>query len=519
MQSTVVERPVTLATWLGFSMMGLAMFMAVLDVQVVATSLPTIQHALAMRPDQMSWIQTAYLIAEVIAIPLTGLLTRALTMRWLTVAAVGLFTLASAGCAASGRFEVLIAWRVVQGLAGGTLIPAVFSAVFLLFPFRLQGVATTIAGVLAVLAPTLGPIVGGWLTQTWSWHWLFLINIAPGIIAAFGAAAFLPADAPDPKAIRHLDFFALALMALSLAALEIALKDAPGHGWTSFPILALLVAAAIGGAGFVRRSLGPGAPVVELRTLADPTFAIGCALSFVLGAGLFGSVYMMPMFLAFVRGHGALEIGEIMLVTGAAQLVAAPLAVALERRTDARVLTAFGFLVFGVGLGLSAFQTPDTDFSAMIVPQAVRGVGIMFCLLPPTRLALGRLTPVEVPDASSLFNLMRNLGGAIGLALIDTVIFSRAPVHARHLIARLQAGDDAAAQAVGIPLMLYHARPAGPVDASTLAMLKPMVEHLAMTRAINEAWAMVAILTLAALLAVPFARESRPHLPPKDPKP
>jgi DHA2 family multidrug resistance protein len=513
MPPSLVERPVSLATWLGFAMMCLGMFMAVLDVQVVATSLPTIQKALAVRPDQMSWVQTAYLVAEVIAIPLTGFLTRVLSMRWLSVGAVGVFTLASAGCAASHSFEMLIAFRIVQGFAGGTLIPAVFSAVFLLFPFRLQGVATTIAGVLAVLAPTLGPVVGGWITQTWSWHWLFFINIAPGIVACLGAARFLPRDPAKPGEFRSLDFLALGLMAMGLAALEIALKEAPDHGWTSPLVIGLLAIALVCALGFVRRSLGPRSPVVELRTLRDLTFAIGCGLSFVLGVGLFGSVYMMPVFLAFVRGHGALEIGEIMLVTGAAQLATAPIAVALERRTDARVLTGFGFVVFAVGLGLSAFQTPDTDFKAMFLPQVVRGVGIMFCLLPPTRLALGRLTASEVPDASSLFNLMRNLGGAIGLALIDTVIYGRAPIHARQIIARLQAGDDATAQAVGIPLMLFHARPTGPVDADTGAILKPMIQRLATTQAINDAWAMIAIFTLAALLTVPFARASRPHHP------
>ena len=155
------------AVWAGFAMMCVGMFMAILDIQVVATSLPAIQSALAIRPDEMSWIQTAYLIAEVIAIPLTGFLTRVMTMRWLFVAAVGVFTLASAGCAGASGFGALVSWRVLQGFAGGTLIPAVFSAVFLLFPERLQGVATTLAGVVAVLAPTLGPVVGGWITQTY----------------------------------------------------------------------------------------------------------------------------------------------------------------------------------------------------------------------------------------------------------------------------------------------------------------------------------------------------------------
>ena len=168
-----------LMVWTGFLAMCVGMFMAILDVQVVATSLPTIQSALDIDPDQMSWIQTAYLIAEVVAIPLTGFLTRFLSLRWLFVASILLFVVASTGCASSNSFASLVTWRVIQGFSGGTLIPSVFSAVFTLFARERQAVATTIAGVLAVLAPTVGPIVGGWLTQTYSWHWLFLITCCP----------------------------------------------------------------------------------------------------------------------------------------------------------------------------------------------------------------------------------------------------------------------------------------------------------------------------------------------------
>ncbi|MEJ8631655.1 MFS transporter [Sphingomonas sp. I4] len=184
-----------LAAWAGFTFMCLGMFMAILDVQIVATSLPTIQAALRIPTDQMVWIQTAYLTAEIVAIPLTGYLTDVLGMRRLFVGAVSLFTLASIGCAMSDHFESLILWRVVQGFSGGTLIPIVFSAVFLLFPVRVQGLATTIAGVAAVLAPTIGPIVGGWVTQSFSWHWLFRINIVPGIAAAIGVAWLLRGQA------------------------------------------------------------------------------------------------------------------------------------------------------------------------------------------------------------------------------------------------------------------------------------------------------------------------------------
>ena len=488
-------------------MMCIGMFMAILDVQVVATSLPNIQGALHIPRDQMSWIQTAYLIAEVIAIPLTGFLTRLITMRWLFIVTISIFTVASIGCAASTSFATLLVWRVLQGFSGGTLIPAVFAAVFLLFPPRLQGIATTIAGVLAVLAPTVGPIVGGWITETYSWHWLFLINVVPGILSALATVWLLPVEKPALGEARSLDVLSIACMAVALAALEIALKEAPDRGWLSPTVCGLLAVSIASGFAFARRSIGRRKPVVELRTLKDPLFAVGCLLSFVLGIGLFGSVYMMPVFLAFARGHDSLEIGRIMLVTGIAQLATAPLAVALERRVGARLLTTAGFVLFAAGLGLSAFQTPETDFAGMFWPQVIRGVAIMFCLLPPTRLALGHLEKAAVPDASGLFNLMRNLGGAIGIALIDSIIYGRAPVHATAIVHRLMAGDIATAKFVGIPLALFRDRAPGPIDPITQIILEPMVNRAAFVQAMNDAWAVVAILTLAALLSVPFARQ------------
>jgi DHA2 family multidrug resistance protein len=262
----------------------------------------------------------------------------------------------------------------------------------------------------------------------------------------------------------------------------------------------------LSGAAFIRRSLGRSKPFVDLRSLANPTFAIGCFLSFVLGIGLFGSTYMMPVFLAYVRDHDALEIGKIMLVTGIAQLLTAPVAVALERRVDARLLTAAGFALFAVGLGLSAFQTRETDFAAMFWPQIIRGVAIMFCLLPPTRLALGQLVPADVPDASGLFNLMRNLGGAIGIALIDSVIYGRAPVHAQTTIDLLKRGDIETAKLVGIPLAQFLNHPKGPLDPDTQAILDSMVKHASFVQAMNDAWLLVAVLTLAAIFCLPFAR-------------
>jgi DHA2 family multidrug resistance protein len=490
------EERASLRTWAAFGAMGLGMFMAILDIQVVATSLPEIRSALDIRPDQMSWVQTAYLIAEVISIPLTGWLTRVLTMRGLFTTAIAVFTIASIGCAASAGFATLTAWRVLQGFAGGTLIPLVFAAVFLLFPKRDEPLAVTGAGILAVLAPTLGPVVGGWITQTYSWHWLFLINVVPGLAAGMVGRICLKRESRDLGSLSSLDWLSLASIAVCLATLEIALKEAPHRGWLSPGLLTIFALCIASGSLFVRRTLRAPTPIVDLSALGDRRLAVGCTLSFLTGLGLYGSIYLMPVFLSFVRGHGPLRIGEIMLVTGIAQLVSAPLVVQAERRIDAALLTVLGFSLFGIGLGLSAFQPRNADFDEMFWPQAIRGAAIMLCLLPPTRVALGHLPPERVPDASSLFNLMRNLGGAVGLALIDTVIWTRAPEHSRMLLARLLAGDLDAARAIGIPESVLSGPLPSADNPMVRAYVQPLLERAGLAAATNEAWAMIAAIVL-----------------------
>jgi DHA2 family multidrug resistance protein len=266
----------------------------------------------------------------------------------------------------------------------------------------------------------------------------------------------------------------------------------------------LLAVCGTTGIAFFRRTLRAALPVVDLAILRDRDFALGCWLSFALGFALYGSVYLMPVFLGLVRLHSAFEIGEVMLVTGIAQLLTAPIAVQVDRRCDPRLLSAFGFALFGIGLGMSCFQTWESDFDQMLWPQVVRGIAIMFCLLPPTRLALGHLAAERVPNASGLFNLMRNLGGAIGIALIDTVMWVRAPEHVERIVAQLQAGDRATAIFVGLPTDRFVGKPLGPIDADTQEIVRPLVERAGLVSAINEAWAMMALATLLALLALLF---------------
>ncbi len=490
--------------WVGFLAMCLGMFMAILDIQIVASSLPEIQAAFDISLDRLSWVQTAYLIAEVVAIPLTARLTRLLSLRGLFVSAVTGFTLASLGCALSHRFETLILFRIVQGFCGGTVIPAVFTAGFQLFPEGRRILPTTVAGVFAMLAPTLGPVVGGYITETYSWHWLFLINLGPGILVVPVVACLIRIGSPDWRLVSHLDYAGVGLMALGLGSLEILLKEGPKHGWAGSLVYFPLALCAIAGGGAIRRCLHRADPIVELRLLRDRSFAMSCIYSFVLGMGLYGSVYLLPLFLGLVREHTPLEIGEIMVVCGVAQLAIAPLAAAAERRFDPRLLTAAGYGLFAAGLLTNGFATYETDFGGLFWPQVLRGGGMMLCLLPTTAIALGARSGDMLANASALFNLMRNLGGAIGISLVDTILERRPPVHVAELVARLQAGDPIAARIVGLPVEKFHGVAMGPVDQATKEAVATLVERAALVLSFNEAWLVFGFLFVLAAVATPL---------------
>jgi MFS transporter, DHA2 family, multidrug resistance protein len=478
--------------WLGYIALCIGMFMAILDIQVVVTSLKVIEEALQIGAEQMSWVQTAYIIAEVIAIPLTGLLMRVFSMRWLFVFSLGVFTLASLGCAFSHGFTELLIYRVIQGYAGGVLIPLVFSAIFLLFPKGIQQtIATTLGGVLAVMAPTLGPITGGWLTEHFSWQWLFLINIIPGIIATLIGLATLPRAALRLNLLKELDWFSLAGFGMALSSLIIGLKQAPQDGWLS-PLVLGCFALSIASLAF---SVMRPKPAIMFHLLRDRALAFGCALSFILGVILFSSVYVLPVFLAFVRGHGPLQIGIFTIAMGATQLIAAPLTVLVDRYIDARWLSALGFALFAFGLWSAGDLTVMSDQNEIFWPQVWRGAAVGLCILPPIRFAMGLIPLDKVSDASGLFNLARNIGGVIGIAVTDTIMFSRASTHAEDIIELAKTNPEAAAPILGISPDQIPA----PDDTMGIFGLMDTVQAASLTMAINECWWTLAAVSLAAL--------------------
>jgi MFS transporter, DHA2 family, multidrug resistance protein len=492
--------------WLGFGAMCVGMFMAILDIQVVASSLTAIADDLGLSNSQLGWIQTSYLMAEVIAIPLTGLLTRAFSLRWMFAAATLAFTLASTGCALSNSLGTLVLFRVAQGFFGGMLIPAVFTAVFTIMPEPQRLRATTLAGVFALLAPTLGPVVGGYLTESHSWNWIFLINIVPGLAVAAVTARCVRAGEPECSALRRLDVFGLLCFVVSLALLELLLNEGPRRHWQGSFISVSVAACIVSGALGIWRCLTALHPFIHLRRFGNIAFTAGCLFSFVLGLGLFGSIFIMSLFLGLVREHSPLGVGEILMVTGVAQLLTAPLSAWIETRADPRLLTALGFGLFGVGLLANGYVTPQGDFSALFWPQVMRGAALMLCLLPTTRLALDIWPAAQVPEASALFSLVRNLGGAIGIALIDTMVEERAGGHVSRLVAKLQAGDPVTARLVGLPVRLFHNRPMGPVDDMTRTLIAPLIKRAALTQVLNEAWIALAIVFALSLLVLPLIR-------------
>jgi DHA2 family multidrug resistance protein len=419
---------------IAFLAMCFGMFMAFLDIQVVSASLAEIQAGLAASSDEITWVQTAYLMAEVVAIPLSGFLSRALGTRVMFAASAAGFTIASLMCGLSSSMGEMIVWRALQGFIGGGMVPTVFASAYTIFPRRLQPVITPMIGLVATLAPTIGPTVGGYLTDMLSWHWLFFINIVPGILVTIAAITLIDFDRPDYKLFDKFDFVGLILMALFLGALEYVLEDGPRYDWFEDSTIATAgVVSATAAILFFARMFTAPQPIVDLRAFMDRNFAVGSMFSFILGIGLYGLTYLYPVFLDQIRGFNALMVGQTVFVSGATMFLCAPIVGRMMTRVDPRLMLAAGFVMVAISNWQATYITKDWDFAQLLLPQIVRGAGMMLAIVPITTISLGTLAPDRLKNASGLFNLMRNLGGAVGLAGLNTVLNKRTDLHLARL--------------------------------------------------------------------------------------
>ncbi len=486
--------------WAGFMSMVLGMFMAFLDIQIVSASIAEIQAGLSASPDEAAWVQTSYLIAEIVMIPLSGWLSRMLSTRVLFVVSALGFTLFSGLCATATSLDAMIAYRAAQGFFGGAMIPTVFATSYLLFPASQRAQISVLIGLTATMAPTIGPTLGGWLTEAFSWHWLFLINVPTGLMVAASVWRFIDIDKPDLSMFRRFDWTGLALMATFLGSLEYVLEEGSRNDWFGDAVIRRLASlSAVTGIAFFWRMMVRRDPLVELRAFRNVNFAFGSLFSLVIGAGLYGSVYVTPLFLGQVRGYDSLEIGRTMFVTGAAMFMSAPIAGRLSKSLDLRLMLAMGLTAFAVSVWWLGHLTSQSAFWEMLLPQMLRGFSMMFLFLPVNQLSLGTLPPAALKNASGLYNLMRNLGGAFGLAAIGTIATSRTAMHTLHLQEQVTWSRPAAANMLGNITQVMTAAKSGNAHFAALRKLSLLVQREALTLAYNDVLLLMALLFAAAV--------------------
>src|SRR6516165_4617653 len=391
-----------------FATMSVGFFIALLDIQIVAASLGDIGGGLSAGADETAWVQTSYLIAEIVVIPLSGWLSRVMSTRWLFCASAVGFTATSLLCGVAWDIRSMIAFRALQGFLGGSMIPTVFTTAFVYFNGQQRVIAAATIGCISSLAPTLGPTIGGWITDNGSWHWLFFINLIPGIFVAVVVPILVRIDKPDLSLLRGADYPGMVLMALFLGCLEYTLEEGPRWDWFGDDTIRTTARiAGISGIAFIWRSLTFAQPVVDLRALKSRNFALGCFFSFVIGMGIFSTIYLTPVFLGRVRGFSALDIGLAVFSTGIFQVCSIPIYTYFAQRIDLRWLMMFGLACFAASMWNFTPITHDWGGSELLLPQALRGFAQQFAVAPTVTLTLGGLAPERLRLASGLFNLMR----------------------------------------------------------------------------------------------------------------
>jgi MFS transporter, DHA2 family, multidrug resistance protein len=486
---------------IAFLIMVFGMFMSILDIQIVSASLADIQAGLSASSSEVSWVQTAYLIAEVIGIPLSGFLSRAFGTRLLFAISASGFTIASFFCGFASTIEQMILWRAIQGFLGAGMIPTVFASAYTVFPRSKFYIVGPIIGLVATLAPTIGPTVGGLITDLMSWHWLFFINVVPGIAITIGVLALVDFDEPNFELLDRFDWWGLIFMAGFLGSLEYVLEEGPQYEWLQDTSVAVCAAICVVSAvAFFWRVLTVEEPIVDIRAFGDRNFGLGCLISFCVGIGLYGLTYMYPRYLAEVRGYSALMIGETMFVSGITMFITAPIVGRLMQKVDMRLIIASGLAIFALGSWQMTWITKEYDFYELLVPQILRGIGMMLAMVPTNTIALGTLPPDRVKNASGLFNLTRNLGGAVGLAVINQVLNQRTDLHISRLQERVNWGNATATET----LNMFTQRMQGMGDAALMAMkqLSQIVHRQAVVMGYGDAFFMLTIFYFGLCLLV-----------------
>lgn len=446
-QTTSRHEATSIRTWLAVLGSTLGAFVAVLNIQITNAALPDIQGAIGAGLNDGGWISTAYLITEIIVIPLTGWLSRVFSVRRYLLVNAALFLVFSVLCATAHDLGQMIVWRALQGFTGGVLIPMAFTIIMTMLPPGKQPVGMALFAVSATFAPAIGPTIGGWLNDNYGWQYIFYVNLVPGVVMLGMLWASLDPSPMQLRLLRQGDWIGIVSMAIGLGALQTVLEEGNKDGWFGSPfIVRLSVTAAIALTLFLIVEFTAQRPLLNLRLLLRRNFGFGTLANFLLGTALYGSVFILPLYLSQMQGYNAQQIGEVLAWTGLPQLVLIPLVPQLMKKYDARLLVGIGFLLFAVSAFMSTHL--DNDFSGpqFLLPNIVRAVGQALVLTPLSALATAGIGADDAGSASALFNMMRNLGGAIGIAMLETVFTQREQYHSSVLAGYVSLFNDATRQ-------------------------------------------------------------------------
>jgi DHA2 family multidrug resistance protein len=505
-----VEAP-PINPWLTAIAVMCGTFMVVLDTTVVNVSLSHIAGSLSATVEESTWVLTSYIAANAIVLPMTGWLASFFGRKRLLVISITGFTVASALCGIAPNLAVLVIFRIVQGLTGGVMQPLSQAVLLEAFPPRERGKAMGFWGLGIVVAPILGPVLGGWLTDNWSWRWVFYINIPVGVISVFLTRLWVY----DPHYLRQvrtaIDYWGLALLAIGFGSLQLMLDKGQEEDWfDSRLIVSLAIAASIGVFLFCWRELRARDPILDLHVFRHRTFTIGTVVMTMLGFVLFGSLVLLPVMLQTLFGYPSLQAGIAMAPRGFGSFIAMPLVGLLTARFDPRHLIALGLALGGwtlLWLGDINMQSGYWDF---FWPQILQGIALGLLFVPLTTATMGDLPREEIGNASTLFNLVRNVGSSIGIASVSTMLTRARHVHVATLSTHITAYDSSVRIAFDQLQQMFQLHPSGsPPEVSALAVLNAMAQRQAALLSFIDMFRLLGVIFLVMIPLVFVMR--KPH--------
>ena len=416
--------------WISVMATMIGAFMAILNIQITNASLLNIEGGIGTGVDNGSWISTSYLIGEIVVIPLTDYLSRMFSYRNVILSFATLFAVFSVACAFTHDLPSMIAMRGFQGFFGGVLIPMAFTLVFTKLPKGQQPIGLAMFALAVTFAPAIGPTIGGYLTENYGWQTIFFVNVIPTIVMVTTLYVTLERQPMQLGLLAEGDWFGIVTMAVGLASLQAVLEEGNKDDWFGSPfIVKLAIVAAVSLALFIANELVVEKPLVRLRLLTQRSFGFGTLSSVFLGFALFGTVYLLPAYLGQVQRYNAEQIGTVLAWTGLPQLLLIPLVPKLMQRFDVRYIAFTGMSLFALSAFMNTTMSLDYAGDQLFVPNIIRAIGQALTLAPLSAISLGSVAPQDAAAASGISNMMRNLGGAVGTALLATIVTKREQFH------------------------------------------------------------------------------------------